>query len=34
MDNSEDEMEEDEDEWKRSFVDSEPISPAAASGKV
>ncbi|KAM7391230.1 hypothetical protein PAMP_021934 [Pampus punctatissimus] len=32
MDNSEDEMEEDETEWKSSFTDSAPPSPAAASG--
>ncbi|XP_026178448.1 DNA polymerase iota [Mastacembelus armatus] len=30
MENSEDEMEEDETEWKNSFVDSVPFSPAAA----
>lgn len=35
MDMSEDEMEEDEAEWKNSFVDSVPLSsPATASGKV
>lgn len=35
MDKSEDEMEEDEAEWKNSFVDSVPFSsPATASGKV
>ncbi len=35
MDKSEDEMEEDETEWKSSFVDSVPLSPAAAaSGKI
>ncbi|XP_029294934.1 DNA polymerase iota isoform X1 [Cottoperca gobio] len=32
MANSEDEMDEDETEWKNSFVDSVPLSPAAASG--
>ncbi|KAF1389474.1 hypothetical protein PFLUV_G00073790 [Perca fluviatilis] len=32
MANSEDEMEEDETEWKNSFVDSVSLSPAAASG--
>ncbi|CAJ1069302.1 DNA polymerase iota isoform X1 [Xyrichtys novacula] len=31
MDNSEDEMEEDENEWRTSFVDSPPLSPARAS---
>lgn len=34
MDMSEDEMEDDETEWKTSFVDSFPFSPATASGKV
>lgn len=33
MGNSEAEMEEDETEWRSSFVDSAPLSPAAASGK-
>lgn len=32
MDKSEDEMEEDETEWKNSFVDSVSLSPAADSG--
>uniref|UniRef100_UPI0037E7B48C DNA polymerase iota n=1 Tax=Semicossyphus pulcher TaxID=241346 RepID=UPI0037E7B48C len=32
MDNSEDEVEEDENEWRTSFVDSVPLSPAAVSG--
>ncbi|XP_070821179.1 DNA polymerase iota isoform X1 [Chaetodon trifascialis] len=32
MDKSEDEMEEDESEWKNSFVDSVPLSPASVSG--
>ncbi|XP_056233086.1 DNA polymerase iota isoform X1 [Seriola aureovittata] len=32
MDNSEDEMEEDETEWRRSVVDSVLLSPAAAPG--
>uniref|UniRef100_A0A8P4GRW2 UmuC domain-containing protein n=2 Tax=Dicentrarchus labrax TaxID=13489 RepID=A0A8P4GRW2_DICLA len=31
MDKSEDEMEEDETEWRSSFVDSVPLSPAAAA---
>nr|XP_033475415.1 DNA polymerase iota [Epinephelus lanceolatus] len=31
MDNSDDEMEDDETEWKSSFVDSVPLSPAAAA---
>ncbi|KAM7019088.1 DNA polymerase iota [Tautogolabrus adspersus] len=31
MDKSEDEIEEDENEWKTSFVDSVPLSPAPAS---
>ncbi|XP_044185835.1 DNA polymerase iota isoform X1 [Thunnus albacares] len=31
MDNSEDEMEEDDTEWKNSFTDSAPLSPAAAA---
>ncbi|XP_065804451.1 DNA polymerase iota [Labrus bergylta] len=31
MDTSEDEIEEDENEWKTSFVDSVPLSPAPAS---
>lgn len=34
MDNSEDEMDEDEVEWKSSFVDTVPLSPAAASGVI
>ena len=33
MANSEDEKEEDDTEWKYSFVDSIPLIPAAASGK-
>lgn len=32
MDNSEDEMEEDETEWKSSFT--APLSPSSAAGKV
>lgn len=32
MDTGEDEMEDDETEWKNSFVDS--VRPASASGKV
>lgn len=35
MDNSEDEMEEDETEWKSSFTDAAPLSSATtAAGKV
>lgn len=34
MDNSEDEMEEDDTEWKTSFVDSLPSSPASCTGNI